>query len=76
MAFFYFWGEVIMAKVQTVLLDHIELPRHELQTVKRLFRIDDNAEAVKKALDIASGKIELESIFRKNKGVKIETVYA
>lgn len=65
-----------MTKTQTVIVDHIEIPRHELQTVKRLFRIADNAEAVRKAVDIASGAIELETIFRKNKGVKIETVYA
>ncbi len=65
-----------MTRVQTVIVDHIEIPRHELQTVKRLFRIADNAEAVRKAVDIASGAIELEAIFRKNKGVKIETVYA
>ena len=49
---------------------------HELQTVKRLFRLTDNVEAIKKAVDIASGTIELEAIIRKNKGVKIETIYA
>ena len=65
-----------MAKAQTIIVDHIELPRHELQTVKRLFRIADNAEAVRKAVDIASGTIELENIIRKYKGVKIENIYA
>jgi hypothetical protein len=65
-----------MSKAQTVIVDHIEVPLRELQTVKRLFRITDNAEAVRKAVDIASGTIELESIIRKHKGVKIETVYA
>lgn len=65
-----------MTRTQTITVDHIEVPRHELQIVKRLFRIADNAEAVRKAVDIASGTIELEAIIRKNKGVKIETVYA
>ena len=65
-----------MTRVKTVTVDHIEVPWHELQTVKRLFHLSDNAEAVKKALDIASGTIELETIIRKNKGVKIETIYA
>jgi hypothetical protein len=65
-----------MTKAQIVVVDNVEIPRHELQTVKRLFRIVDNAEAVRKAVDIASGVIELETIIRKNKGVKIETVYA
>ena len=65
-----------MTRAQTVTVDHIEVPLHELRTVKRLFRIADNAEAVRKAVDIASGTIELETIFRKNKCVKIETVYS
>jgi len=65
-----------MTKAQTVTVDHVEVPLHELRTMKRLFRIADNAEAVRKAVDIASGTIELEAIIRKNKGVKIETLYA
>jgi hypothetical protein len=64
-----------MTRAQTVIVNHIEIPRRELQAVKRLFRITDNAEAIRKAIDIASGTIELESIIRKHKGVKIETVY-
>lgn len=65
-----------MTRAQTITVDRIEVPMHELQTVKRLFRIVDNAEAIRKAVDVASGVIELENIFRKNKGVKIDTIYA
>jgi hypothetical protein len=43
-----------------VTIDHIEVTKIDLDKVKRAFRIKDNAEAVRKALDVAAGKIELE----------------
>jgi len=38
--------------------------------------VKDNAEAIKKALDMAIGKIELENIFEKHRGAKIKKLYA
>lgn len=35
----------------------------------------DNAEAVQKAMELAAGKIELESIFKRFEGSDIEKIY-
>jgi len=64
-----------MSNTNLVTIEKIEVKKSDLAKVKRLFKIKDNAEAVKKALDLASGKIELENIFEKYKGTKIEKVY-
>ena len=63
-----------MSNTNLVTIEKIEVKKSDLAKVKRLFKIKDNAEAVKKALDLASGKIELENIFEKYKGTKIEKV--
>lgn len=47
-----------------------------IEKVKRFFKIKDDSEAINMALDVASGKVELENIFEKHKGVKIKKVYA
>ncbi|MFQ5686824.1 MAG: hypothetical protein ACE5GV_09205 [Candidatus Scalindua sp.] len=65
-----------MSKGNLVTIESIEVNKSDLAKVKKLFRIKDNAEAVKKALDVASGKIELENIIAKYKGTKIEKIYA
>ncbi len=65
-----------MSKVNTVRIESLEVKKSDIDRVKKIFAVKDNAEAVRKALDMASGKIELESIFRKFKGVKIKKVYA
>jgi hypothetical protein len=65
-----------MSKGNLVTIESIEVKKSDLAKVKKLFRIKDDAEAVKKALDMASGKIELENIFTKYKGTKIEKIYA
>ena len=57
-----------MSRSNVITIEHLE--------VKKTFNIKDNAEAVKKSLDVATGKIELESIFEKHKGAGIEKVYA
>jgi hypothetical protein len=41
-----------------------------------LFKVKDNIQAIQKALDMATGKIELEAIFEKHKGTKIKKIYA
>lgn len=45
-------------------IDHIEVTRKNLDKVKKAFRIKDNAEAIRKALGVAAGKIELEGVMR------------
>ncbi|MCX5884877.1 MAG: hypothetical protein NT096_03030 [Proteobacteria bacterium] len=59
-----------------VKIEHLEVNKKDIEKVKRIFRVKDNAEAIKKALDVATGKIELENIFEKHQGVKIKKVYA
>lgn len=44
--------------------------------VKKAFHVKDNREAVQKAFDVATGKIELENIFEKYRGTKLKKVYA
>lgn len=64
-----------MSRASFVTIEKLEVKKKDLVKVKNLFKIKDNAEAIKKALDIASGKIELENIFEKYKGTKIKKVY-
>ncbi|HHT9126625.1 MAG TPA: hypothetical protein ACFYD6_12550 [Candidatus Brocadiia bacterium] len=59
-----------------VIIEHIEVKRSDIEKVKRIFKVKDDVEAIKKALDMATGKIELEHIFEKHKGTKIKKVYA
>lgn len=65
-----------MSKANIVTIEHLEVKRSEIEKIKKAFNVRDNSEAVKRALDMASGKIELESIFQGHKGVKIKKVYA
>ena len=65
-----------MSKANTVTIEHLEVKRSDIEKIKKIFNVKDNSEAIKRALDMASGKIELESIFQKFKGVKIKKVYA
>ena len=65
-----------MSKANVVVIDHLEVKRNDIEKVKRIFRVADNAEAVKKALDMATGKIDLEGVFEKYAGTKIKKVYA
>ena len=65
-----------MSKSNVITIEHLEVKKRDIDKVKKTFNINDNAEAVKKALDVATGKIELESIFEKYKGAGIKKVYA
>lgn len=65
-----------MSKAGLVTIQHLEVKKSDLAKIKKVFKAREDAEAIKKALDMASGKIELESIFEKYKGTKIEKVYA
>lgn len=64
-----------MSKTNIVRIEHIDVKKSDIEKVRRRFGVKDNAEALKKALDMAAGKIEIESIFEKYKGIKIKRVY-
>ena len=65
-----------MSKANVITIEHFEVKKRDIENVKRIFRVKDNAEAINKALDMASGKIEIENIFEKHRGTKIKKVYA
>ncbi len=64
-----------MSKANVVRIEHIDVKKSDIEKVRRRFGVKDNVEALKRALDMAAGKIEIESIFEKYKGTKIKRVY-
>lgn len=64
-----------MSRMDMVTIEHIEVKKSDIDKVKRGLKVKNNVEALKKALDIASGKIEIENLFEKYKGIKIKRVY-
>jgi len=64
-----------MSKANVVRIEHIDVKKSDIEKVRKRFGVKDNAEALKKALDMAAGKIEIESIFEKYRGTKIKRVY-
>ncbi len=65
-----------MSKANVVTIEHLEVKKSDIEKIKKAFNIRDNSEAIMRALDVASGKIELEGIFQKHRGMKIKKVYA
>jgi len=65
-----------MSKANVVTIEHLEVKKSDIEKIKKAFNVRDNSEAIKRALAVASGKIELENIFQKHKGIKIKKVYA
>ena len=65
-----------MSRENLISIEHLEVRKSAIEKVKKFFKIDDDSEAVKMAVDVASGKIELESVFGKHRGIKIKKVYA
>ena len=61
---------------ETVTIERIDINKRDIEKVKKIFSVKDNAEAVMKAVDMAAGKIELETIFEKFRGVEIRKNYA
>lgn len=64
-----------MSKAHVVRIEHIDVKKSDIDKVRKGFGVKDNVEAIKKALDMAAGNIEIESIFKKYKGTKIKKVY-
>ncbi len=46
-----------MYKSNVITIEHLEVKKRDIDKVKKTFKIKDNAEAVKKALDVATGKV-------------------
>lgn len=64
-----------MPKANVVTIKHIEVKKKNINIIKKAFKIKDNAEAIKVAIDSLSGNLEIKSFFEKNKGLKIKKVY-
>ena len=65
-----------MLKAGLIKIEGFEVNKNDIAKVKKAFKVTDNVEAIQKALDVATGKIELEGIFDKYRGTKIKKVYA
>ena len=56
-----------MSKTGLVTIERLEVRKSDIDKVKKAFKVNNNVEAIQKALDVATGKIELEGIFDKYK---------
>ena len=65
-----------MSRADMVKIQQLEVNKRDIEKVKKSFKVKNNVEAIKKALDMASGKIELEGIFEKYRGTRIKKIYA
>ena len=54
-----------MSRANIVRIDHIDVKKSDIEKVRKSFGVKDNVEALKKALYMAAGKIEIENIFEK-----------
>ena len=64
-----------MPKANIVTIEHFEVKKKNINIIKKAFKVKDNAEAIKAAIDSLSGNLEIKSFFEKNKGLKIKKVY-
>ena len=64
-----------MSKTSVIKIEHLEVKKSDINIIKRAFKVKDNAEAIKIAIDSFSGNLEIKSFFEKNKGLKIKKVY-
>lgn len=64
-----------MSKAGTVTIDHLEVKKRDMDILKKTFKVKDNAEAVKIAIDSMTGNLEIKEFFKKHKGVRIKKVY-
>ncbi len=56
-------------------IEQLEVKKSDINIIKRTFKVKDNAEAIKIALDSFAGNLEIKRFFEKNKGLKIKKVY-
>ena len=43
-----------MSKEHTITIHHVEVNKKDIERVKKIFRVTDNAEAIQKALDLTA----------------------
>jgi hypothetical protein len=64
-----------MPKENIITIDQIKIIKSDIDKLKCVINVKDNVEANQRALDVTAGKIELEAIFKKHKGIKIQKIY-
>ncbi len=64
-----------MSKANVIKIEHLEVKKRDIDILKKTFKVKDNAEAIKVAIDSIAGNLEIKSFFEKNKGLKIKKVY-
>lgn len=64
-----------MSKTSVIKIEQLEVKKSDINIIKRAFKVKDNAEAIKIAIDSFAGNLEVKSFFEKNKGLKIKKVY-
>ncbi len=64
-----------MSKTSVIKIEQLEVKKSDINIIKRAFKVKDNAEAIKIAIDSFAGNLEVKSFFEKNKGLKIKRVY-
>ncbi len=64
-----------MSKTSVIKIEQLEVKKSDINIIKRAFKVKDNAEAIKIAIDSFAGNLEIKSFFEKNKGLKIKKVY-
>ncbi len=58
-----------------ITIEHLEVKKRDIDIIKKAFKVKDNAEAVKVAIDSVSGNLEIKSFLEKHKGLRIKKVY-
>jgi hypothetical protein len=48
-----------MGKAGIITIDHLEVKKSDIDKVKKVFKVKDNAEAVKRAIDVVVGNIDV-----------------
>ena len=68
-------GVMDMSRTDVVKIAPFEVKKSDIEKIKKAFKVKDNVAAMQKALDVATGKIEIESVFERHQGAKIRKVY-
>lgn len=65
-----------MSRAGLVTIAPFEVKKSDIEKIKKAFKVKDNVAAMQKALDVATGKIDIEGLFERYQGTKIKKVYA
>ncbi len=61
-----------MFKTELATIERLEMRKSDIDKVKKAFKVNNSAEAIQKALDVATGKIDLEGLFERYRGTRIK----